>query len=114
MISNIREEILNDKMEYLLKNITNGDLSMDIENIIYTITTPENQRNNKNKNVSTIDLGECENKLKEHYKISDNETLFILKIDYFEKGLLIPIVEYEVYYKNENLDLNYCKDINKY
>ena len=111
MISNIREEILNGKMEYLLKNITNGDLVVDIENIIYTITTPENQRNNKNKNVSTIDLGECENILKEHHKLSDNEKLYILKIDYFEEGLLIPIVEYEVYSKNEKLDLNYCKDI---
>ena len=54
MISNIGEEILNGKMEDLLKNITNGDLSIDIENIKYTITTPENQKNNKNKNVSTI------------------------------------------------------------
>ena len=111
MILEIREEMLNGKKELLLNNITNEDLIVIMENIIYTITTPENQRKNKNKNVSTIDLGECENRLKDHYNISDNETLYILKIDYFEKGLLIPLVEYEVYYKNKILDLNYCKDI---
>ena len=47
------------------------------------------------------------------YNINENETLLILKIDYFEEGLLIPIIEYEVYNSNtkEKLDLIYCKDI---
>ena len=47
------------------------------------------------------------------YNINENETLLILKIDYFEEGLLTPIIEYEVYNSKtkEKLDLIYCKDI---
>ena len=110
----IEEEFKNGGMDSLIKKITEGekkDFSIELDNLIYTITTPENQKNQKNKNVSTIDMEECINKLKENYNISENETLLILKIDFYEKGILIPIIEYKVYFKNETLDLNYCKDI---
>ena len=38
--------------------------------------------------------------------------LLIFKIDYYEQGLLIPIVEYEIYnFKTiEKLDLNICSN----
>ena len=65
-------------------------------NILYQLTSSYNQNNNKYNNLSTINLGECEKKLKKHYNIN-NDPLLILKIDIYEKGLLIPIIEYEVY-----------------
>ena len=45
--------------------------------------------------------------------IDDNTTLLILKIDIFEDGLLIPIIEYEVYNSNTKklLNLNICQGI---
>ena len=62
--------------------------------------------------MSTINLGDCERILKEKYKIDENETLIIFKIDYNVTGLLIPIIGYEVYHpKNKSkLDLSYCEE----
>ena len=73
-----------------------------------------NQKNNENKNVSTINLGECEDKLKEIYNITKNDSLYLLKVDI--KYDYIQKVEYEVYYPFSNnsfktLNLSICKNI---
>ena len=60
------------------------------------MTSTTNQKTNKNNDVSTIDLGECENKLKDIYNISFNDSLYIFKVDL--KIEHIHKVEYEVYY----------------
>ena len=101
-------------MDSLLNNINNKDISIEEDNIKYTVTTSDNQNSFENNNISSIKLGECETKLKKHYNISDNETLLIFKVDIFEEGLLIPIIEYEVYNfeTKEKLNLDICKDIN--
>ena len=86
-----------------------------MDKFIYTITTTENQKNNKNKNESIINLGGCEIKLKEkYYSIPKNDKLYILKIDALINN--IQKVEYGVYYPFTNnkltkLDLSVCKDI---
>ena len=78
------------------------------------ISSTENQKNNENvKNITSINLGECETKLKEHYKIPKDKYLYILRIDVPQEGIDLVKIEYEVYYplngKNlEQLDLNYC------
>ena len=46
------------------------------------MTTSDNQKNNSNKNISTIDLGDCEDKLKTVYGIDQSLPLIIFKIDY--------------------------------
>ena len=103
-------------MNTLLKNVTDGikqDLIATDNDILYQITTTENQKNNNYSNISTINLGECENKLKEKYYVDYNLSLIILKIDYFMPGLLIPVIGYEVYHPIDKYQLNltYCKDI---
>ena len=50
----------------------------------------------------TIDLGKCENILKDEYNISKNDSLYILQLIYEEIGMKIPKVEYEVYYPLHN------------
>ena len=101
---------------YNMTNIENGvDDKYTDGNIIYTVTTTSNQKNNNN-NSTTIDLGDCEKKLKEKYNISENNNLYILKLDIYIDGYKNPKVEYEVYYPfNENnmtkLDLSYCENI---
>ena len=80
----------------------------------YQIITTNYHNNNDNDNdkVSTIKIGECENILKNHYNIQQNDSLIIFKYDYYAEGLLVPIIEYEVYDSNRNiLSLNYCKDV---
>ena len=111
----IKHELFSGTLDSLLSNVIAGekkDIFINDENIIYQITTSDNQ-NNDNYNISSIKLGECETILKNNYNISENETLLILKMDYFEEGLLIPIIEYEIYSSKtkEKLNLSPCKDI---
>ena len=98
------------------ENIDKGnDISISVDKVRYTITTTSNQKIEDNKiiNNSKIDLGECENKLKDKYNISKNENLYILKVDVLINNL--RKVEYDVYYPfNDNnftkLNLTICKD----
>ena len=115
MVSNIVENIINGNLSTLLSEIENGesnDLYIKEDDVIFQITTTKNQNNNQNDNVSTINLGNCENILKSIYNISPNDSLIIFKIDYFMEGLLIPIIGYEVFHPRNysKLDLDYCQD----
>ena len=114
-INIIESDIINHSMNDLLLNIIdNGknDLLMNKDNIIYQITTSYNQNNKEYQNMSTINLGECENILKTIYNIKKEETLIIFKIEYYIKGLLIPIIAYDIFHPNtkKKLDLNHCKN----
>ena len=81
-------------------NIDNGeDEIIMTEKMIVTLTTTQNQRNNLNKNTTTIDLGECETLLRNYYNISNNESLYMKKIDVFQEGTKTPKIEYNVYSK---------------
>ena len=68
------------------------------------------------KHTTTIDLGECETKVKNHYNISENETLYVMKMDVAQDGYKIPKIQYEVYYplngdsKLVKLNLTVCDD----
>ena len=91
----------------------NKDIIKTEGNVQYQMTTSDNQKNNSNKNMSTIDLGDCEDKLKTIYGIDKSLPLIIFKIDYFSPDTLIPIIGYEIYHplNKSKLDLKYCEDI---
>ena len=79
------------------------------------LTTTNNQKNNLYENKSSIDLKDCEKKLKKLYNIPLNNSLYILKVDIDLEGINIPKIEYEVYYPLYNsdlikLNLSICKD----
>ena len=102
-------------LDYLLSNVTEGnkeDIYIKNEDVLYQITTTDNQNKNIYNNISSIKLGECENILKRIYNIDRNLTLIILKIDYYLEGLLIPIIGYEVYHPidKSKLNLSYCNE----
>ena len=77
---------------------------MEDNNIIYEITTSNN--NNSNNNISTINLGNCENILKNIYNINKSLPLIIFKVEYSIKGLKIPVIGYEVFHPENNSQLN--------
>ena len=115
MIEIIKYNIINKNMKSLLENITNGEKQeFIIENgkIIYQITSTYNQHNKNYTNISYIKLGPCENKLKNIYNIEQNDTIILFKIDYYEDGLLFPIINYEYYHPKtfEKLNLDICED----
>lgn len=88
------EEIYNHIKEHFLKFDYDGsDIVIKSSNVIYQITTLKNENNNEYNTITSINLGECENYLRSHYKIPDNELLIIYKIDYYIDELLIPITE---------------------
>ena len=115
IINKIREELVKGGIDKLINNSLfdkREDLLVNQKNIVYQITSTENQKKKVYSNISIINLKECENKLKSHYNIGLNKSLIIFKIDDFIDGIKIPIVEYEIYHPDtkEVLDLNICKN----
>ena len=74
-------------------------------NIIYQISTIDNIKNNNN--ISSIDFGNCENKIKEKY---DMDYFIVLKTDIIFNNA--TIVKYELLNpkKLEKIDLSICKE----
>ena len=112
LFENIKNIFSSGIMDEELDNIIKGaeDIIInDTENLIQ-ITSTNNQKNNKNYNISSINIGDCEDILKDKYNISKNTPLLILKIDSFIDGSKIPIIQYEIYnpFTKKKLDLNYC------
>ena len=85
-------------------------------NMAITLTTTDNQKNNANKNVTTIDFTECENILRQKYLISRDKKLYLIKIDVKQEGLKVPKIEYDAFCKLNGtnlvkLDLSYCSNV---
>ena len=113
IIITIREELIKGNLDIFIFNLIKKekkDLIFKEDNIIYQLTSIYNQNNNEYTNISSIYLGECESILRNHYNISDNIPLLILKLDIYEEGFLIPIIEYEVYNSQtkQKLELDVC------
>ena len=120
IINNIKNEISNGSLlDSAITNILMGDkkdLYEKDDNIIYQITSSNNQNNNNYDNISNIILGECEKLLKQKYYINENQSLLIFKIDYYLPGSLIPIIGYDVFHPvtKQKLDLTICEKANIY
>ena len=114
MINTILNEIVNGYSDSLLSKVINEEKKdyfvKNNSTEIFHITSSYNQKNNEYNNVSTIDIGECEDILREKYHISSDETIILFKTDFYIKDFLVPITEYEIFnpLTKEKLDLNYC------
>ena len=102
--------------EFNITHIDNGkDTKIDAEDLVIILTSTKNQKINENKKNITMDLGQCENILKDVYNISKNDSLYILQLISEEEGMKIPKVEYEIYYPFYNsknltkLNSSYCE-----
>jgi surface protein len=114
IITNIKKDSLICKLNlFKLFSKDNKDIFIKDNNRIYQITSSYNQYNNSYNNVSTIILGQCEERLRKKNNIDDNDLLLIFKMEIKEEGYLIPVVEYEVYdlKKEKKLDLRDCEDL---
>jgi hypothetical protein len=76
---------------------SNTNEIIETENVKFQISTIEEQKNNNNPNISSIDLGKCEELLKEQEGLSENDNLIILKTDIKNEDLSKTYVQYEVY-----------------
>jgi len=76
---------------------SNTNEIIETENVKFQISTIEEQKNNNNPNISSIDLGKCEELLKEQEGLSENDNLIILKTDIKNEDLSKTYVQYEIY-----------------
>ena len=117
IIKDARDEDINEYRNEFVSSFNISENKEDIitskDNVSYQMTTSDSQKNNSNKNISSINLGVCEDKLKSIYGIDPSLPLIIFKIDYFSPDTLIPIIGYEIYHpiNKSKLDLKYCEEI---
>ena len=113
VVSNV--ETIFTSEDYNTSNLDSGeDEVIQTEKMTITLTTTKNQRGNiTNDNMTLLDLGDCEDELRNYYHISENETIYMRKIDVKQEGMKIPKVDYSVYCKINGtklikLDLSLC------
>ena len=111
-IIQIQDKILhNINKSFTSSNYNTNNIDNGVEEIIkcnkltITLTTTENQNNNIDNNVTTIDLIECEKVLRYIYNISDDKKIYLMKIDAEQDKMKIPKIEYDVYYKENETNL---------
>ena len=111
----ITKNQVNQVYSHIQSNIKNNNSTkIKTDNAIFQVSTAENQKNSYDKEVSNIDLGECETILKKKNNISEYDDLIIFKIDMKDKEQSSTYVQYEIYdpYTFDRLDLDVCKDVN--
>ena len=81
---------------------------------IYKTTIDMEEAKEKNKNLTFIDLGECENKLRDHYNLSSNQKFSVISVDMYTKLSNKSTFDFnfELYLDNgtEIVDLSPCYD----
>ena len=93
------EEIFNNLTIYAIKcNNTNESIIIQAQNAIFELSTVEFQKYfYDNINFSSVDLGQCENILRERYSIPNENSLIILKLDLKNIETKSTYVQYEIY-----------------
>ena len=110
MTANQIEEIKN---MILNKNYTKENTIIKTENVLLQLSTLEDQKNSDNIELSNIDLGECENLLKDNNNMSRDDSLIIFKVDIKSKDLSSTYVTYEVFHPItlKPLNLSICNNV---
>ena len=85
---------------YDFSNIDNGvEQTIKAQKLLITLTNTINQKNNYASNMTTIDLGECETLLRNYYNLSNNETIYMKKIEIVQDGTKAKKIEFDLYSK---------------
>ena len=81
----------------------------------YTIqlSTVEEQLNNTSKDISIIDLGECELELRKNEGLEDDEQFIMIKMDLRNTSVSATYVQYEIInpHTMQPVDISVCKDL---
>ena len=93
------------------------DAVIKTEKMTITLTTTDNQKNNDiNDNSTKVNIGPCEDILRNVYNISSDKKLYMKKIDVVQEGMKIPKVEYDIYCKLNGTNLiklnkSFCSNV---
>ena len=104
----------NIKKTILTKDYKGNETIIKTENVIFHVSKIEDQKNDNNQGVSSIDIGECEEILKKENNISLSDSLIIFKSDIKNDDLSATYVQYEIYHPNSlvKLSLEPCNKVN--
>ena len=103
---------IEDLKENLFKDFKGENTIVETESVMIQLATLEDQLKQNNPNISNIDLGECENILRQSNNFENNDDLIIYKIDVKTSDSSSRYVTYEVYDSNLNkLNLDACSDV---
>ena len=103
------EEIYKYIKENIFKNISN--IILESKNVIFQVSSLESQKNNK-VNISSIDIGSCEQALKDKENLTNNDELIIFKIDIKNNDSSPTYVQFEIYnlQNMRQLSLDACQN----
>ena len=118
----IKGRMNNEQVDTIYKAIVDDILKDDYkgkntviqtENVVFQLSKYEDQKNNENPIVSSIDLLECEKILKTKYNISQELSLIVIKTDIKSTDLKSTYVQYEIFHPNtlDKLNLEFCKEV---
>ena len=115
---NCSEKMTNEQIDQIYQilknqiNITENKI-IESKNVIFQISSIKEQKNNNDPKISSIDLGVCEDIIKENKQLSDNDELIMIKIDIKSDDLKSTYVQYEIYNPIDSalIPLEICKDI---
>ena len=98
------------KKDILNQNYSKGNVVIKTDNVAFQISKYDEQ--NSNNTLSYINIGKCEDIIKQKYNISKQESLIILKTDIKNANLTATYVQYEIYnpINLTKIDLDICKD----
>ena len=112
VFEDIIKGITNGSMDELIQQLVNNkqDFSIKVDGDTYHLSTIKQQF--ESQELSAVDLGDCEGKIREELGLGDQEIL-IFKVDHNVPGFKIPIIEYVLFTEDGrvNINLDICEGI---
>ena len=110
-ISNKQIEIISEKLKQTISPDSN--LIIETKNVKFQISSLEIQKNNNHPNISSVELGLCEEILKKQEGLSEESELIIFKTDIKNEDLSNTFVQYEIYnpLTLDRINMEVCKNI---
>ena len=99
---------------HIKSNLINNNYTLiKTVSVIFEVSAMGAQLKSENKDISNIDLGQCELRLKQKYNITPSKDLIIFKIE-IKNIDSTTYVQYEIYEPDNYtlLDLDVCSDLN--
>ena len=119
-VEKINQKIYDEIINNILKNYNGSnddEIIIESENdYVYRVSTPENimeGKNNESSQLSKIDLGKCEDELRENNELNENISLIIISLEKLTNISSDRNVQFEVYesLNKTRLNLSVCKNI---
>ena len=106
-------KLIEDIYNTIITNIEDtGYKIVKTQTSVFQYSTIEEQLNNKTEEVSSVDLGECEGKLRKQEGLNDTEQFLMLKLDIKNSTSNAVFVQYEVFNPHDynKVSLEICKN----